>query len=97
MAAEAAPLYRALDEEAKRILATRQQAEKDAYPTVYATWLASLTVDMIKEENLIRFRRRKLGLGHKRNLKMEGEPKRPASGYFRFAIALLSSSTGKEC
>jgi hypothetical protein len=83
LAKQAAPLYRDLSEEAKRTLTSRHQAEKDAYPAVYATWLASLTPDMIKEENTIRFRRRKLGLGHKKNLRAEGEPKRPVSGYFR--------------
>lgn len=36
---------------------------------------------MIKEENAVRARRRKLGLSHKANLRLEGEPKKPVTAY----------------
>ncbi|KAK4691838.1 hypothetical protein P7C70_g9258, partial [Phenoliferia sp. Uapishka_3] len=83
----AAPLYRSLSHSDRAALLVRCQEAKDAFPAKYEAWKASLTPEMIKEENAIRFKRRKLGLSHKSNLRVEGEPKRPLSSYFRFAMA----------
>ncbi|KAL8291939.1 hypothetical protein RQP46_002197 [Phenoliferia psychrophenolica] len=83
---EAAPLYRNLSTEDRTALLVRFQAAKDAFPAQYEAWKATLTPQMIKEENVVRTQRRKLNLSSKRNLRIEGEPKRPLSPFFRFSL-----------
>ena len=46
---------------------------------------------MIKAENTVRFRRRKLGLGHARNLRRVGEPPKPLSAFFKLAVTNYTS------
>lgn len=87
MATEAAPLYRALAPNEVATLAERFAEEKAAYPAKYAEWMKSLTPEMIKAENTVRFRRRKLGLGRARNLRPVGEPVRPLSAFFKWVLS----------
>lgn len=49
-------------------------------------WKKTLTPEMIREENKVRAQRRKLGLSRKKGLKLEGEPKRPVTGFFRCVL-----------
>ncbi|GAA5827099.1 hypothetical protein JCM3770_004298 [Rhodotorula araucariae] len=82
---EATPQYQALSAEAKAALHERSEEQRRAYPAILEAWKKQLTPAMIYEENLVRARRRKLGLSHKANLRVEGEPKRPATPYFHFS------------
>uniref|UniRef100_A0A0K3CCX8 BY PROTMAP: gi/342320884/gb/EGU12822.1/ NADP-dependent alcohol dehydrogenase [Rhodotorula glutinis ATCC 204091] n=1 Tax=Rhodotorula toruloides TaxID=5286 RepID=A0A0K3CCX8_RHOTO len=59
------------------------QARAD-YERQLAEWQKTLTPEMIREENLVRYRRRRAGLSRKANLHIPGEPKRPMTPFFRF-------------
>lgn len=78
LAQEAAILYRELAPSERQELERRSQEAKAAYPAIYASWKATLTPEMIKEENSIRKVRKASGLSHKKPLRLEGEPKRPS-------------------
>lgn len=83
---EAAPLYRELAPSERQDLNEEAQRAREAYPAILAAWTASLTPEMIREENKVRLQRRrqgKKGISTLR-IKLEGEPKRPASGYMRY-------------
>ncbi|CDR37206.1 RHTO0S02e12002g2_1 [Rhodotorula toruloides] len=54
------------------------------YERELAEWQKTLTPEMIREENLVRYRRRRAGLSRKANLHIPGEPKRPMTPFFRF-------------
>ena len=88
LATEAAPVYRALAPTELVTLAERFAEEKAAYPAKYAEWMQSLTPQMIKDENAVRFRRRKLGLGRAKNLRFVGEPTRPLSAFFKSVFVI---------
>ncbi|GAA5979015.1 hypothetical protein JCM10908_002774 [Rhodotorula pacifica] len=93
---EAAPQYRSLDEEAKHSLQQRYQAARDAYPAILDAWQKTLTPEMIRRENTVRANRRKAGLSRKRALRLDGEPKKPITPFFRFCNEIRaegSSST----
>ncbi|KAK4052100.1 hypothetical protein OIV83_002394 [Microbotryomycetes sp. JL201] len=81
---EAAPLYRDLPPSERHELMQRAEEERRAYPAILKEWQATLTPEMIKEENAVRLKRRRLGLSQKKPIKLEGEPKKPMSGYMRF-------------
>ena len=83
---EAAPQYHALGAEERAQLLMRVQEAREAYPATLKAWKDSLTPEMIKEENLVRFRRRKLGLSNARKLRLDGEPKRPLTGFMRYVL-----------
>ncbi|GAA6000768.1 hypothetical protein JCM10207_004650 [Rhodosporidiobolus poonsookiae] len=85
MSHEAGPLYHALDSAAKEQLKARFDEQKREYPAILDAWKATLTPEMIREENVVRANRRRLGLSIKKGLKIEGEPKRPITGYLRFS------------
>ena len=80
---EAAPQYRALDDEARHALQQRYQAARDAYPAILDAWQKTLTPEMIRRENTVRANRRKAGLSRKRALRIDGEPKKPITPFFR--------------
>ncbi|GAA5902858.1 hypothetical protein JCM8208_006495 [Rhodotorula glutinis] len=82
---DATPLYQALSSEDKAALHERSEEQRRAYPDILAAWKATLTPDMIKEENAVRTRRRKLGLSRKANLRVEGQPKKAVTAFLRFA------------
>ncbi|TNY24000.1 NADP-dependent alcohol dehydrogenase [Rhodotorula diobovata] len=82
---DATPQYQALSAEDKAALHERSEEQRRAYPDILNAWKATLTPDMIKEENAVRARRRKLGLSHKANLRLEGEPKKPVTAYILFS------------
>ncbi|KAM0749720.1 hypothetical protein T439DRAFT_326598 [Meredithblackwellia eburnea MCA 4105] len=88
----AAPEYRNLAPSAKADLLARFQREKEEFTVKYAEWKANLTPDMIKEENLVRFRRRKLGLSRQANLHATGEPKRPWTPFMRYSMEKRADS-----
>lgn len=46
---------------------------------------------MIKEENAVRTRRRKLGLSRKANLRVEGQPKKAVTAFLRCVVESLPS------
>lgn len=46
---------------------------------------------MIKEENAVRTRRRKLGLSRKANLRVEGQPKKAVTAFLRCVVGPLTS------
>lgn len=83
---EAAPKYHELSSDERAALSRRAEQQKEAWPAIYEEWKRSLTPEMIREENLVRQRRRKLGLAHKRNLRLPDEPKRPLTAFLRSAI-----------
>lgn len=87
---EAAPQYRALDDEARHALQQRYQAARDAYPAILDAWQKTLTPDMIRQENAVRANRRKAGLSRKRALRIDGEPKKPITPFFRCVGAGVS-------
>lgn len=84
LAKEAAPLYRELAPSERHELLQRAEEERKAYPEILRKWQETLTPEMIKEENAIRTRRRKLGLSKRKAIKLEGEPKKPLTGYMRW-------------
>ncbi|SCV72457.1 BQ2448_3994 [Microbotryum intermedium] len=81
IARDAAPAYRDLSPSEKAELLRTAEEQKAAFPQVLAEWTASLTPEMIREENAIRARRKKLGKSRKGPMRLEGQPKRPASAY----------------
>ncbi|GAA6030136.1 hypothetical protein JCM8097_009279 [Rhodosporidiobolus ruineniae] len=85
---EATPKYQSLSEDDKAALKARAEEQKRDYPAILEAWKQTLTPEMIREENVVRANRRKLGLSKKRALKIEGEPKRPITGFFRFSQEL---------
>ncbi|GAA5860432.1 hypothetical protein JCM3774_000417 [Rhodotorula dairenensis] len=84
MTKDAAPQYRALDDAAREALHARYQAARDAYPAILDAWQKTLTPDLIRRENAVRANRRKAGLSRKRALRIDGEPKKPITPFFRF-------------
>ncbi|KAM0787960.1 hypothetical protein ACM66B_006164 [Microbotryomycetes sp. NB124-2] len=90
---EAAPLYRDLAPSERHELMQRAEEERRAYPAILKEWQATLTPEMIKEENAVRLKRRRLGLSQKKPIKLEGEPKKPASGYMRFSNEVRAGTT----
>ncbi|BGP37164.1 hypothetical protein JCM10450v2_001070 [Rhodotorula kratochvilovae] len=82
---EATPLYQSLSAEEKAALQARSEEQRKAYPAILDAWKKTLTPEMIHEENLVRARKRRLGLSHKANLRIEGEPKRPSTPYLHFS------------
>ncbi|KAK4050575.1 hypothetical protein OIO90_005042 [Microbotryomycetes sp. JL221] len=93
MTKEAAPLYRELAPSERHELAQRAEEDRRAYPQILKEWQATLTPEMIKQENAVRLKRRKLGLSKRRPIKLEGEPKKPLSGYMRFNNEVRSGSS----
>lgn len=85
VAKDAAPAYRSLAPSERQELNEQAQKARDAYPALLEAWKQTLTPQMIREENLIRMNRRKAGKKGRKSvlIKIEGEPKRPASGYMR--------------
>ncbi|KDE08617.1 hypothetical protein MVLG_01079 [Microbotryum lychnidis-dioicae p1A1 Lamole] len=81
IARDAAPAYRALSPSDKAELLRTAEEQKAAFAQVLAEWTASLTPEMIREENAIRARRKKMGKSRKGPMKLEGQPKRPPSAY----------------
>lgn len=77
----AATLYKDLPYHERAELEEQVAVKKAEYPGVFEAWKATLTPQMIKEENAVRAYRRKKGLSHKRLLRIEGEPKRPLMPY----------------
>lgn len=84
VARTAAPLYRALSGEELAALAARVEAQKETYRSVYHDWISSLSPSLIKDENLVRYRRRRLGLSGMRNIRREGEPRKPPTAFFAY-------------
>ncbi|GAA5831296.1 hypothetical protein JCM11251_007825 [Rhodosporidiobolus azoricus] len=82
---EAHPIYLALPSSEKEALKARVEERKKEYPAILEAWKATLTPEMIREENLVRANRKKAGLSRKKPLKLEGEPKRPQTGFLRFS------------
>lgn len=80
---EAAPRYNALSTYEKEQLLSRVAEEREQYPALLKAWMDTLTPEMIKDENLLRYRRRKAGLSNRKNLKLAGEPKSPLTPYMR--------------
>lgn len=78
----AKPAYQELSAEDKAALQERAEEQRRAYPAILDAWKKTLTPADIREENAVRTRRRKLGLSHKANLRLEGEPKKPMTPYF---------------
>ncbi|TKA57205.1 hypothetical protein B0A53_01161 [Rhodotorula sp. CCFEE 5036] len=93
---EAAPQYRALDDEARHALQQRYQAARDAYPAILDAWQKTLTPEMIRQENTVRANRRKAGLSRKRALRIDGEPKRPITPYFRFCNEIRAEGSNSS-
>lgn len=91
MTQDAAPRYRSLEGAEKQSLQERYQAARDAYPAVLEEWRQGLTPEMIRRENTVRATRRRLGLSRKRALRIEGEPKRPLTPFFRCVPLQLAS------
>ncbi|GAA5984390.1 hypothetical protein JCM11641_000121 [Rhodosporidiobolus odoratus] len=93
---EASPLYYALSEEEKAALRARSEEQRAAYPAILEAWKATLTPEMIREENAVRLRRRKMGLGQKLPLRAPGEPKRPKTGFLRFSQEIRESGPDND-
>ncbi|BGP13280.1 hypothetical protein JCM10213_004950 [Rhodosporidiobolus nylandii] len=92
---EAKPVYDALSEEERQKLKDRAQEQREAYPALLEAWKATLTPEMIREENAVRAYRKKMGLSRKKPLKIEGEPKRPITGFMRFSNELRGQVDGE--
>ncbi|GAA5936871.1 uncharacterized protein JCM15063_000086 [Sporobolomyces koalae] len=84
LAKSAGAEYATLGSASKAELQHRADEQRAAYPAILEAWKKTLTPEMIREENVVRANRRKLGLSRKHNLKMDGEPKRPRTAYFLF-------------
>ncbi|GAA5851048.1 hypothetical protein JCM8547_009163 [Rhodosporidiobolus lusitaniae] len=82
---EAQPVYRSLPEAERAALQARYDEQRREYPAILEAWQATLTPEMIKEENLVRARRRKLGLSTRKGLKLPLEPKRPLTPFIVFS------------
>lgn len=82
---EAAPKYHELAAHERAELAAKADEQRASYPDILAAYMASLTPGQIKEENVLRTRRRKAGLSHKGNLRIPGAPKQPLTGFMRFS------------
>lgn len=85
---EAAPLYQSLPQSERESLQAQADQQRANYPATLNEWLESLTPSQIKEENLLRSRRRKAGKSHRANLKVPGAPKAPLTGFMRFSVQL---------
>ncbi|GAA5896907.1 hypothetical protein JCM6882_007304 [Rhodosporidiobolus microsporus] len=85
---EATPLYQDLSYAEKETLKERVEERKREYPAILEAWKATLTPEMIREENIVRANRKRAGLSRKRPLRLEGEPKRPQTGFLRFSTKI---------
>lgn len=82
LAHDAAPLYAALAPSERASLEARHVAAVEEYVPVLAHWKKTLTPQQVAEENKVRYQLRKKNLSGKKNLKVEGAPKRPTTSYF---------------
>ncbi|BGP29297.1 hypothetical protein JCM10296v2_001035 [Rhodotorula toruloides] len=81
---EAKAKYAQLSSSELAALEQRVDQARADYERQLAEWQKTLTPEMIREENLVRYRRRRAGLSRKANLHVPGEPKRPITPFFRF-------------
>ncbi|BGP22091.1 high mobility group, HMG1/HMG2 domain containing protein [Rhodotorula toruloides] len=82
---EAKAAYAQLSSSELAALDQRVEQARADYERQLAEWQKTLTPEMIREENLVRSRRRRAGLSRKANLHVPGEPKRPITPFFRFS------------
>ena len=89
--------YQSLSASDKAELTRRYDEIRAAYPAKLAAWKETLTPEIIHEENLVRMRRRKLGLYNRKinktMLRLDGEPRRPMGPFVRSVAAPLVPTT----
>lgn len=68
----------------------RSQTMKEAREREYNKYMASLSPDDIKRENVFRSAQRKAGKSRKGNIKDPNAPKKPLSAYFMFLQRIRS-------
>ncbi len=90
IAKEAGLIYSKMDAETKKPYTIRAEEARKQYQIDYAAWLAALSPEDIKHENLFRAGQRKNGKSRKGNLKDMNAPKKPLSAYFLFLKAIRS-------
>ncbi|GAA5852620.1 hypothetical protein JCM3766R1_000060, partial [Sporobolomyces carnicolor] len=93
---KAAQEYATIDGETKAELQRRADAERAAYPDILDEWKKTLTPEMIKQENAVRANRRKLGLSRKPNMRVEGEPKRPATAFMLYSSQVRAKGVDSD-